>query len=164
MDQHDHNASPTSEAHEPPSPEMTALFALLLQQGRELQAYGAHYVSAKIDTLKLSGRHLLMWVALGVVALTVLLSLVGVAAALLLIGISAGVGQALGNTLWLGQCLVGLGFLSILAIAGTIGSAVIQKRSRRQKVQHYDQRQSQQRARFGHSAADRADDTAIPSL
>jgi hypothetical protein len=162
MDHHDQNASPDSEGQAPP-PDMAALLTLLIQQGRELQTYGAHYVSAKIDALKLSGRQLLVSVAFACVGLTVLFSLIVVATALLLIGLSAGLGDALGNTLWLGQVLVGLGFLSVLAIVGAIGRAVIRKRSRRQKVQHYDQRQSQQRAQFGHSAADRAHQAAIQS-
>jgi hypothetical protein len=54
----------------------TAALRLLQQQVGELQAYVAHFVSAKIDALVLSARQLALWTALGVVGFTVAIGLV----------------------------------------------------------------------------------------
>jgi len=134
----------------------------LQQQIRELQAYCAHFVSAKRDSLLLSIRQIVLWVVLGVVGLIALAGLLVTSLVLLLDGAATGLGLLFGGRLWLGHIVVGGGVLVLLALGMFIGVRTWQSRSRRQKVQQYDERQLQQRTTYGHSVADRASaDTAL---
>lgn len=128
-----------------------------LQQHIEaLQAYFTHFVSAKIDGMRLSALQLGMWTALGVVGLLALAGLIVTAIVLLLGGAAGGVALLCGGQLWLGQVIVGGGTLLLLTLGILVGVRTWRHRSRQQKVQQYDERQLQQRTAFGHSAADRA--------
>ena len=138
---------------EPTPPEA---LRLLQQQVGELQAYVAHFVSAKIDGLILSARQLALWAALGVVGLIAAVGLVGTAVVLVLVGAADGFAQLFGGRWWLGALVVGGGILVLLALGIFIGMRTWQSRWRQQKVQQYDERQLQQHATFGHSVADRA--------
>jgi uncharacterized membrane protein len=146
-------ASTAPGAQEPSPPE--ALHRLQ-QQIEELQAYLAHFVSAKVDGFLLSARQIAVWTALGIIGLTALVGLVATAIVLLLIGAASGLGLLFGGQQWLVQVVVGGGLLLLLALGVFIGLRAWQHRSRQQKVQQYDERQLQQRAAFGHSVADRA--------
>jgi len=132
------------------------------QQIGELQAYFAHFVSAKVNGLLLSVRQTIIWIVLGVVGLIALAGLLVTALVLLLDGAAVGLALLFGGRLWLGQIVVGGGVLVLLALAMFIGLRVWQNRSRQQRVQQYDERQLQQRTKYGHSVADRAGaDTAL---
>jgi len=128
----------------------------LQQQVEELRAYFMHFVSAKVDGMRLSAQQLGMWVALGIAGLLALAGLIVTGIVLLLSGAAAGLGVLFGGHLWLGQIIVGGGVLLLLTLGIFIGMRTWQHRSRQQKVQQYDERQLQQRAAFGHSVADRA--------
>jgi membrane protein implicated in regulation of membrane protease activity len=128
----------------------------LQQQVGELQAYLAHFVSAKVDGILLSLRQLVLWAVLGVVGLIALAGLLVTALVLLLDGAATGLGLLFGGRLWLGQAVVGVVVLALLILGMLIGMRTWQRRARQQKVQQYDERQLQQRRDYGHSVADRA--------
>jgi membrane protein implicated in regulation of membrane protease activity len=132
----------------------------LQQQVGELQAYVAHFVSAKVDGITLSIRQVAVWIVLGVVGLTALAGLLVTAIVLLCVGAAAGLALLFGGQLWLGQIVMGGGVLVLLALALFIGVRTWQRGWRQQKVQQYDERQLQQRAAFGRSVADRATEDA----
>jgi arginine exporter protein ArgO len=96
------------------------------------------------------------------VGLIALAGLLVTSLVLLLDGAATGLGLLFGGRLWLGHIVVGGGVLVLLALGMFIGVRTWQSRSRRQKVQQYDERQLQQRTTYGHSVADRASaDTAL---
>jgi hypothetical protein len=132
----------------------------LQQQVEELQAYLAHFVSAKIDGFVLSARQLALWAALGVVGLTAAVGLVVTAVVLVLVGAAHGFALLFGGRWWLGELVVGGGTLVLLTLCIIIGMRTWQSRWRHQKVQQYDERQLQQHDTFGHSVADRATEEA----
>ena len=144
----------TTPGEQEPSP-AEALHRLLQQLG-ELQAYVAHFVSAKIDGFVLSARQLALWVVLGVVGLTAGVGLIVTAVVLVLVGAAHGCALLFGGQWWLGALVVGGGTLALLALCIIIGMRTWQSGWRQQKVQQYDERQLRQRDTFGHSAADRA--------
>jgi membrane protein implicated in regulation of membrane protease activity len=144
----------TAPGEQEPSPQEA--LRRLLRQIEELRAYATHFVSAKVDAVMLSARQLLVWAVLGIVGLMALAGLVVTSVVLFLSGAAGGLGRLFGGRLWLGQLVVGVGFLVLLTLSILIGVRTWQRRSRQQKVQQYDERQLQQRAAFGHSVADRA--------
>ena len=141
-----------------PDPEPSAEEALqrLQLQLRELVAYVSHFVSVKLDELKLSGRQIALWAIIGGLSAVTLISVIVMSVVLILTGCAIGLGVALGHAQWLGQIIVGLGMLGLLAVATLIGYRLIRRQSRIQKVQYYAERQRQQQASFGTSVADRA--------
>jgi hypothetical protein len=143
----------TAPGEQEPSPQEA--LRRLLQQIEELRAYSTHFVSAKVDALMLSTRQLLVWAVLGIVGLMALAGLVVTSIVLLLDGAAGGLGRLFGAR-WLGQLVVGGGLLVLLTLGIFIGVRTWHNRSRQQKVQQYDERQLQQHAAFGRSAADRA--------
>jgi hypothetical protein len=160
MDTNGARASTTPDEQEPSPAE--ALHRLQ-QQLEALQAYFTHFVRAKIDGLLLSARQLALWTVLGMMGLIALTGLIITAIILLLSGAAAGLGLLFGGRLWLGQVVIGGGLLLLLALSVFVAIRVWQHRSHQQKVQHYDERQLQQRAAFGRSVADRAtEEAALP--
>ena len=153
MDSTGARAYTAPEEQEPSPPEA---LRRLQQQFEALQAYFMHFVSAKVDGVRLSAQQTGLWAALGLVGLVALAGLVVTAIVLLLSGVAAGLGRLFDGQLWLGQVIVGGGTLILLTLGILIGVRAWQSRSRQQKVQQYDERQLQQRAAFGHSVADRA--------
>jgi len=132
----------------------------LQQQFEELQAYFTHFVHAKIDGFLLSARQLALWAVLGIIGLIALVGLIITAIVLLLSGAASGLGLLFGGHLWAGQMVIGMTTLILLTVSVFVAMRAWQHRSRQQKVQHYDERQLQQRAAFGHSVADRATESA----
>jgi len=133
----------------------------LQQQFGELSAYASHFVSAKLDAFKLSGRNVAIWAVLGVFAGVVLITMIVVAVVLFLLGCAAGLGVALGGMPWLGQIVVGLGLLVLFAVVVLIGWRRMQRQSRTEKVQAYAERQRQQRVQFGHNINDIANESGL---
>jgi uncharacterized membrane protein len=152
----DTNGAQAYTAPDGQEPSPTEALRRLQQQIGELQAYMAHFVSAKVDGILLSVRQVAIWIVLGVVGLMALAGLLVTALVLLLNGAAAGLGLLFDEQLWLGQMIVGVAVLTLLALGMFIGVRAWQNRSRQQKVQQYDERQLQQRTTYGHSVADRA--------
>jgi len=160
----DENANPTSastQGHDTSASEAQEALHVLLQQGIELYAYFSHFIRAQIDALKLSGRQIILWAAVGSLGVVLVVSALVMGVVLFLSGLAAGVGTAVGGAMWLGQIIVGLGFLILFGIVLLLGWSRLQSRSRSQKVQDYAERQQQQRLQFGHSVAERANHPAV---
>jgi membrane protein implicated in regulation of membrane protease activity len=160
----DENTNPTSasrEGHDTSASEAQEALYVLLQQGLELYTYFSHFIRAQIDTLKLSGRQIILWAAVGSLGAVLLVSALVMGVVLFLSGLATGVGMAVGGALWLGQIVVGLAFLILFGIVLLLGWSRLQSRSRSQKVQDYAERQQQQRLQFGHSVAERANRSAV---
>ena len=124
-------------------------------------AYFSHFLRAQIDALKLSGRQIILWVAVGSLGAVLVVSALVMGVVLFLSGLATGVGTAVGGNIWLGQLIVGLGFLILFGLVILLGWSRLQSRSRSQKVQDYAERQQQQRLQFGHSVAERANHSAV---
>jgi hypothetical protein len=158
MDEHAGHTQTSASDQEPSAAEA---LHLLQQQFGELRAYFSHFANAKIDELKSSGRHIALWIIMGCVGAVALITMIMVAVVLLLTGLATGLGMALGNTLWLGQVMVGLGLLILCALVALLGCRRVHSRARTERVQDYAERQLRQRAQFGHSVADRAHETTV---
>src|SRR5688572_30171488 len=139
----DENTNPTSastKGHDTSASEAQEALHVLLQQGLELYAYFSHFIRAQIDILKLSGRQIILWAAVGSLGAVVVVSALVMGVVLFLSGLATGVGTAVGGALWLGQIIVGLGFLILFGIVLLLGWSRMQSRSRSQKVQDYAER------------------------
>jgi hypothetical protein len=138
-----------------------AAFHTLLQQYGELVAYGSHFVHATLDGIKVSIRQAVVWTVLGIMGGIALVAVIVTAIVLLLTGLATGIGLAFGGQLWLGSVVVGLVLLIILSLGCLVGVRVFFKHAREQKVRDYGERQLQQRAQFGRSAADHATEASV---
>jgi protein-S-isoprenylcysteine O-methyltransferase Ste14 len=161
MDESTNPATASVEAHNAAASDAQEALHTLLPQGLELYAYFSHFVRAQIDILKMSGRQIVLRAAVGSLGAILVVSALVMGVVLLLSGLATGVGTAVGGAMWLGQVIVGLGVLILFGIAILIGWSCMQHRSRIQKVQDYAERQQQQRLQFGHSVADRANNSAV---
>ena len=142
----------------PPQPKRSTASS---SKSGELQAYLTHVVSAKVDGFILSTRQLALWAALGVVGLTTAVGLVVTAVVLVLVEAADGFAVLFGGRWWLGALVVGGETLVLLVREIFIGMRIWHSRWHQQKVQQYDERQLQQQAPFGHSAADRATEATV---
>lgn len=161
MDENADLTGTTTEEHDAAASDAQEALHALLGQGGELVAYVSHFISAQVDTLKLSGRQLLLWAAVVSLGALVAVSALVMSVVLLLTGLATGLGMAVGGALWLGQVIIGLGLLVLFGVVTLIGWSRMQNRSRTQKVQDYAERQQQQRLQFGHSVADRAGHSTV---
>jgi membrane protein implicated in regulation of membrane protease activity len=161
MDEHTNPTTASTAAHDASAADAQEALHVLLHQGLELYAYFSHFVRAQIDALKLSGRQIILWVAVGSLGAVLVASALVMGVVLFLSGLATGIGMAVGGAIWLGQIIVGLGFLILFGIVLLLGWSRIQSRSRSQKVQDYAERQQQQHLQFGHSVAERANHSAV---
>jgi hypothetical protein len=65
MDESTNPATASVEAHNAAASDAQEALHTLLPQGLELYAYFSHFVRAQIDTLKMSGRQIGLWAAVG---------------------------------------------------------------------------------------------------
>jgi hypothetical protein len=161
MDENADRTGKSTEEHNASDAEAQEAFHTLLHQGGELYAYVSHFLSAQVDTLKLSGRQILLWGAIVSLGAIGAVSALVMSVVLLLTGLATGMGMAVGGALWLGQVIIGLVLLVSFGVVILIGWSHMQNRSRTQKVQDYAERQQQQRLQFGHSVADRASNSTV---
>ena len=80
---------------------------LLLKQFRELGEYFSYFVTAKADSVKLSLRHIVLWVVLVAVGFVAVGGLIIIASWLLLSGIAEGLSGLFGNRSWAGSLVTG---------------------------------------------------------
>jgi hypothetical protein len=128
----------------------------LLKQLAELHEFTLHYLEARKDRLKASGRRLLMHLAVGVCGLGVILVVLLTSVSFVLGGLSQLVADALDSRLAIGQLIVG--GVTLLALA-TVGRLAVSNRiwAAYQETKHkYERRHHAQRTRFGEDATDRA--------
>ena len=124
----------------------------LLDDFRRIRELGAYYLTAKKDRLRLSVRQAFIWSAVGFLALCVLLTVVITAVVLLLGGLASGLGQAFGESAWLGPTVLGGGLLLLTAGATAAVLAWLGRSFRRKTVEKYERLEAHQRATFEEDA------------
>jgi uncharacterized membrane protein len=123
---------------------------------RELGAYANHYVSAKLDAVKLSLRNAVILSVAGVLAGVLGAAVLATAVVLLLTGIAHGLGAAMGGRNWLGELIVGAVVIAVFAAVVRYALGRLKAAVRREMVRKYEAARQQQRSRFGHDVADEA--------
>src|SRR5258706_11965895 len=97
----------TATSDEPAEPQSVAdAFRDSARHLGEVKEYAGHYLSAKIDALKLSVRSLVFYSVLIVMSMMVGVAVVATGVVLLFIGIARGIGTMLGGMYWLGDVIV----------------------------------------------------------
>lgn len=131
-----------------------AALGRLERQWEELVELFSYFLATRVDAVKQS-----LWRVTA--ALVVLILGVAIAAALLvtcvvlaLLGLADVVAVALGDRLWAGNLIVGLGILMIGGGALWLGLAAFERRFRKRTLDHYARRREQQRARWGRDVSD----------
>ena len=152
------NTQTEAPEHEPST---TEALEQLLSQVRELSTYAVHFLSATVDGVQLSIRHIVVRIVLGLLGAITVSSVLVTATVLLLTGIAGGVAVAFDAELWVGKTIVGFLLLLIIAMSVFVGVRLGQRNARHKKVQQYAERQLQQRATFGRNVADRATDATV---
>ena len=127
-----------------------------LRRLAELREFAAYYVSVRIDAFKASIRGAAMYAGLGLLGALTVGAVVVVAIVLLLVGIASALGAALGGRAWLGDIITSLIFLVFAAIGGSVGMKVMTRWFHSKMVHKYEERQRQQRQRFGQDVRDEA--------
>jgi hypothetical protein len=143
-----------------PAPEHTAAdaFRVILDRVAELRTFGAYYVSAKLDRLKLTIRQIVLLAILGLVAVIAAAAVAVTAIVLVLRGMAGGLAVLCGNTPWLGDLLCGVLVLGILIIGLWSFVRSFTKVNRQATVEKYEREQIRQRADLGSDVTQRAQD------
>ena len=128
----------------------------------ELKEYGALYVAAKLDGLKLTLRNVLIYAALGLLAAIAGTAILVTAAVYVLSGLAGAIGEIFPNEYewWVGRLIVGL-----LVLGGTFGGVIFVMKSmtgtsRKRTIRKYEQRKRDERNQFGHDVQERAREQA----
>jgi hypothetical protein len=122
----------------------------------ELQSHVRYFLSAWMDELKLSARNAVLYAILGVVALLVFCAIVVTAVVLLLGGLAGAASATFGAPGWVGNLIVGVLVLLLVAGGGFLGMSWYAKFSRAKTVHKYERKRQDQRSRFGRDVGDRA--------
>jgi len=121
----------------------------------ELGEYVSYFVSAKVDAVKVTARNIGIYAALGVVGLFAGCAVVITAAVLLMTGLAHGLGALLGHRPWAGELIVGAVVLGGLAAGIVFVLKKVTNTSRDALVRKYENRQREQRSKFGHDVRGR---------
>src|SRR5262245_26252131 len=89
----------------------------LAAQLGELHEYSSYYIRARMDRVKLTLRRAVAYSMLLVLATFAVFATVVISVWLLLIGLAEGLGSALGGRLWLGNIVVAILVLGMIALA-----------------------------------------------
>jgi hypothetical protein len=161
----DPSSSPgNGRAPSPPHETPAEAFEHLGVQLNELRSHVAYLVSAKIDGIVIGLRNAGIYAALGVVGLIALGAIVVTSVVLLLSGLAGAVSAMFDTSAWVGELIIGLVVLGLLAGATLFGLSWITKRSRQRTVDKYERKRNEQRAEFdGRDVHDRATTTPTAS-
>ena len=135
------------------------------QKVAELGEHAGYLISAKLDGLKVTARNIGVYAVLGVVGLIALSTVVTTAVVMLLIGLAMAIGKAFEpDQYWAGALIV-----SVLVLAGLAGGVIfglkrLSNTSRSALVRKYEERQRQQRLRFGRDVRGREVDPAADQV
>ena len=156
MDPQQAQAAPSPGGHgkdgddPPPSSSHPAqAFHDAMQRLAEAREFAAYYIAARIDALKATARKAAILAALGVVGLLAAAAVLVTAIVLVLQGIAGAFAILVGGREWLGALITGVLVILVLVAVILIGMKWLSGSSRRKTVQKYENRQSQQRQRFG---------------
>lgn len=142
----------------------------LMKQIRELVEYANYYVETRKDVMRASVRSFAWKAALGVIAAVVGTTVLVLAAAYLLSGISAGIAWLVarifdgyyGDYLPLGQFITALFIFGSLVVAAYLGIKSLTRKARKRTMDKYGSRQNEQCSQFGHSVSMRAAEVRKP--
>jgi hypothetical protein len=126
----------------------------------EVAEHASYYVSARLDAYKITARNIGVYAVLGVVGLVAGAAVVTTAVVLLLVGAALGIGHLLGDRFWAGALIVSVLVLGGIAGGVIIGMRILTRTSRAALVRKYEERQRQQRIRFGRDVRGREADPA----
>jgi hypothetical protein len=115
----------------------------------ELKEFVAYYISARVDSIKLSVRNIGIYAALGIMAMFGGAAVVVTAIVLLLVGIAGAFAAVFPNHPWLGDIITAVIFLGVLAGGVIIGVRWLTGSFRNRTINKYESRQSRQRQQFG---------------
>lgn len=116
----------------------------------ELKEFATYYVAAKLDALKVTGRNIGIYAALGIVGLIAGGTIISTAAVLLLVGLALAIGKPFDpDQPWVGAIVVGLLVLGGLAVSIIVFMKKLTNTSRKRVVEKYENRQRDQRINFG---------------
>jgi hypothetical protein len=150
-------ADSTSDSSDEPAPEGGPEAVRRLQaQLAELADYARFYASAKKDAILAGVRKVALLGLAGLAAFVVFCTMLVTAAVLALLGLAQLIGETLGDRLWAGYLIVGLGLLIGVAIGLLTAIIFLQRRFRTQTVNKYAKRRQSQSARFGHDLGQQA--------
>jgi phosphotransferase system glucose/maltose/N-acetylglucosamine-specific IIC component len=130
--------------------------ARLRLQLDELQAYVLQQWSARTDRVLLGFRRLAVLAVVAAVAVLALAAWIVMAVILLLAGATGGLATVLSGRLWLASLVVGGAAMALVILGVAVVYGVWQAASNQRTKRKYEERQREQRRRFGHSAQDRA--------
>jgi len=123
----------------------------------ELKAYLAQYVSARADGIKLSIRKVVLLAIMGVLGLIVGGAVLVTAAVIIVTGLAQLIGHLLGDRLWAGNLIVGVGVLGLVALGAWLVVRKMTQSSHKSTVNRYERRLKQQRVTLdGHDARQRS--------
>jgi hypothetical protein len=131
-------------------------FRSALDRLAELKEYASYFVAAKLDALKLTVRNVGIYAVLGLIGGIVAATMAVVAVVLLLVGAAHGIGAALGGMYWLGDLIIGVFILGLIAVGAVLGLKMLTRSFKKSTVDKYETRQHQQRRNFGHDVEQRA--------
>jgi hypothetical protein len=121
----------------------------LVKHLAELRDYAAYYLETRKDQLRISLTQLLIYAALGALALAIGVCAVGMATALVLLGVSGGLGELLGGRVWAGALVTGLVALGGLAAVVYFGLRRMTHTSQQRLADKYERRREDFRSRYG---------------
>jgi hypothetical protein len=127
----------------------------------ELKAYASYYLAARIDGVKLTLRKAGLYAALGVIGGIAGGTLVVVATALLILGLSNFINFLFGLASprlvpWTGELITGLLLLGGVGAGAWWGIGHLFKTSRQRTVDKYERQRHEQRVEYGHDVHERA--------
>ncbi len=143
------------EASETPEAPAEA-FKEAMEHVSELKEYASHYVSAKVDKIRLSVRNLVLYAVLGVLGLLIGAAVLVMAVVQLLSGLAGVIAAGLGGRMWAGNLIVGGVLLLGVALAAWLGVRSVFKSSRKRTVDRYERRLQRQRVDYGADARQRS--------
>lgn len=129
--------------------DFAAMWAEFQQRLPELREYAANYFSARADLVRAKVRHIIVRVVLMVFAVAIGITLLMAAAVLAVMGAAGGIGALLGDRLWAGQLIIGVGMILTVVLAVWMTARGMNNSARRKAQVKYEQRHSEQRSRFG---------------
>ncbi|HWB53572.1 MAG TPA: hypothetical protein VG722_05245 [Tepidisphaeraceae bacterium] len=135
---------------------MADAIARVRRHWEEVCEFFSHYVSVKIDRLMLSVKMLVVYAALGTLAMIGLAALLITAAVQICYGLAHLLTAAFGGRLWLGELVTGVIIWLLMVAVVFLGIMTWVRKSRRTTLEKYEKRRAQQRSDFGHDAQERA--------
>jgi hypothetical protein len=128
----------------------------------ELKEFASYYVAAKLDAIKVTGRNLGIYAALGIVGLIAGGTIISTAAVLLLVGLALAIGKPFEpDQPWVGALVVGVLVLGGLAAGIILFMKKLTNTSRKRVVEKYENRQRDQRINFGEDVRGRRAGTGV---